>query len=145
MMDMRRGREFYSENFNKVIELHEQGFDVKQIAEKLGISYSCTYHWVKGLRKPDAGNINKFREYFEKNGPMPAIEVKEEFPKHNELFLTANKRGIMIKRCILPKKFKEYNTWYFLEGQEKELDKRVGELEGKVREIRERLSKTLDQ
>ena len=97
---MRRGREFYSKHYDKVAELHNQGVPIKEIAGRLGISYSCAYHWVKGLRKPGTGNLNKFQEYLEKNGPMPAIEAKEKFAKHNEIYLTASSRGMKIRRFL---------------------------------------------
>jgi len=59
---------------------------------------------------------------------MPVIEVEKKFAKHNELFLMANRRGLKVKRHILQRKFKQYATWYYLEGQEPLLEKRLDEL-----------------
>ena len=57
---MRKGREFYSQNYEKVIELHKKGMSVKDIASRLNMSYSAVYHWTRGLRKPEKGNLLNF-------------------------------------------------------------------------------------
>ena len=139
-MVMRRGREFYSKNYDKVMSLYKDGLPIKDIANQVGMSYSCVYHWIKGLRKPDAGNINDFEKFLLKNGPVPVAEVKERFPKHNEIFLTASKRGLMIKRYSLGRKFGEYSVWYFVPGQEDVLKKRIKELFAKYKEIRVKIA-----
>lgn len=131
---MRKGREFYSKNYDRVVEMYENGLTINEIANQLKISYSCVYHWVKGLRKPDTGKLNEF-ENFLRSGPKPVIEIKERFPKHNELFLTAIRRGMPIKRHILKRKFGEYSTWYYLSGQETALKNNINELLKKYREL----------
>lgn len=125
MKNMRRGKEFYDRNYEKVMELHQQGMSVREIAAKLGMSYSAVYHWVRGLRKPSSGNVTEFLQHLKSKGPLPAAELKQEFPKHNELFLISGKRGEPVKRYVLDRKFGEYSTWYFLSGQEEVLRKRI--------------------
>ena len=139
-MVMRRGREFYSKNYDKVMNLYKSGLPIKDIATQVGMSYSCVYHWIKGLRKPDTGNINDFEKFLLKTGPVPVAEVKERFPKHNEIFLTASRRGLMIKRYSLGRKFGEYSVWYFVPGQEDMLKKRIKELFAKYKEIRVKIA-----
>jgi len=126
-MQFRTGREAYAEKYPRAIQLHTAGKSITEIAAELGISYSAAYHWVKGIRKPEAGNIRAFEEFLRKNGPTPVLNVKEEFPKHNELFHVAQKRGLAIKRRILshPRAFGELATWYYLAGQEAELKSRI--------------------
>jgi len=113
---------------------------MKSIADQLGVSYSCIYHWIRGLRKPDAGNISGFEEFIRRNGPVAVADIKKTFPKHNELFLTASRRGLPVKRYTLGRKFGEYSTWYFIGGQENELKKRLEELFSKYKEIRVKLA-----
>lgn len=141
---MRRGREFYSGNYEKVISLHNKGLTVSEIASHLGISYSCAYHWVRGLRKPSGGRLNDFEGFLEKNGPVAVIEIKDKFPKHNELFLTACRRGLPIKRHVLGRRFGEYSTWYFLAGQEEKMKERIKELFDKYKELKEKLIEMVD-
>ena len=141
---MRRGREFYSDNYDRVMELHNKGLSTNEIASQLGISYSCTYHWVKGLRKPSSGRLNEFEEFIKKNGPVSVMDIKELFPKHNELFLTAGRRGIAIQRRRLSRKFGDYSTWYFMEGQEDKIKERIKELLDKYKEVKEKLIEMID-
>jgi len=126
-MQFRTGREAYAEKYPRAIQLHAAGKSITEIAAELGISYSAAYHWVKGIRKPEAGNLREFEEFLRKNGPTPVLNIKEEFPKHNELFHVAQKRGLAIKRHILsqPRAFGELATWYYLAGQEAELKSRI--------------------
>lgn len=133
---IRKGREFYGANYNKAIGMYNQGEPIQKIAENLKISYSCVYHWVKNIRKPELGNVNEFSIFLEKNGPMAVMEIKDKFPKHNELFLIANRRGLKIKRTVLKRNLGDFNTWYFLEGQENILEKRLEDLYTKVKKIR---------
>jgi transcriptional regulator with XRE-family HTH domain len=140
---MRRGREFYSENYEKVMELHKKGMNVKEIASQLGMSYSAVYHWVRGLRKPDIGNINEFIEFLRSNGPTPVLKL-QNFPKHNELFLTASRRGLPVKRLVLGRKFREYSTWYLLDNQEELLKKRIEELFSRIKEFKDELRRVLN-
>ena len=138
-MVMRRGRQLYGKKYDEALKLHSEGKSINDIAQQLDISYSAAYHWIKGLRKPELGNINEFEKFLQKKGPMPVIEVEKSFPKHNELFLMSNKRGMTIKRRILKRRFGGYATWYYLEGQETALEKRLQELFDKVKDVRERL------
>lgn len=137
MIDMRKGKEFYSKHYETAMELHEKGLSINDIAKELGISYSCVYHWVKGLRKPKLGNVMNFIKFLEENGPSAVAELN--FPKHNELFLIARKRGLMIRRKILKRKFGKFATWYYLTGQEDELKNRIDELIEKYRKLKERI------
>lgn len=136
---MRRGKEYYAKHYKDAVKLYSEGVSIREIASTLDTSYSAVYHWVKGLRKPGAGNVASFVQHLERYGPLPAAGIKEAFPKHNELFLTAVRRGLPVKRHMLKKKYGEYSTWYYIEGQEKDLDARISELMDKVKEIRQKL------
>ncbi|MBS3050862.1 MAG: helix-turn-helix domain-containing protein [Candidatus Aenigmarchaeota archaeon] len=138
-MPMRRGRQLYSKKYDEAMELHKEGKSINEIATSLGVSYSAAYHWIKGLRKPEPGNVNEFESYFRENGPMPAIEIEKKFQKHNELFLMSNKRGMKVRRKVLQRRFAGYATWYYMEGQEALLDKRLEELFSKIKDVREKL------
>ena len=142
---MRKGREFYSKNYEKVIELHKKGLSIKEISEQLNISYSAAYHWIKGLRKPEGGNLNSFIDFLRQNGPTPSGKLQDKFPKHNEIFLTASRRGMPLKRLYLGRKFNEYSTWYLLDGQEELLKKRVQGLFSKINEFKDQLKEALDK
>ncbi len=142
-MNMRRGREFYSKNYSKAMEMHNNGVDISVIAKQLNISYSAVYHWVRGIRKPDEGNINAFESFLKQNGPSAAAEIESDFPKHNEIFHTAVSRGSQLKRHALERKFGGYATWYFLPGQEEALKARIRELFGKYKELRGKLAEVL--
>ena len=126
-MQFRTGREKYSEKYRRAIALHATGKSITEIAKELGVSYSAAYHWVRGLRKPEAGNIREFEEFLRSKGPTPAIDIKEKFPKHNELYHTAAARGSSIRRHVLaqPRAFGEFATWYYLAGQEAELKLKI--------------------
>lgn len=141
---MRRGREVYSKNYEAALELHKKGTSIRVIAKQLGISYSCAYHWVRGLRKPKTGNINGFEDLI-KRGPVSAAEISSSFPKHNELFLTASRRGVQIKRLVLPRRYGEYSTWYFVSGQEERLRERIKELLDKYKEAKEKVINLLNE
>ncbi|MBI5061796.1 MAG: helix-turn-helix domain-containing protein [Candidatus Aenigmarchaeota archaeon] len=138
-MLIRRGKEFYNENYKKVLALHKQGLSAAEIARQLGISYSCVYHWVKGIRKPNTGNVENFIGFLKKHGPSPAIEIKSVFPKHNELFLVAQQRKMPVKRRLLRRKFREYRTWYYLEGQEDAVKSMIKEMLEKYNRLRNKL------
>jgi len=140
---VRKGREFYSKNYDKVMELHASGVPMADIAKQLDMSYSAVYHWVRGLRKPEIGNINAFEKFLRDNGPMAAVEIKDRFPKHNEIFHVATSRGSALRRHILEGKFGGYATWYFLPGQEASLDKRIRELLEKYKDLREKMVKVI--
>jgi hypothetical protein len=136
---MRRGRQLYGKLYDDAMRLHNEGKSVNEIAQQLGISYSAAYHWIKGLRTPEKGNVNEFEMYLRENGPMPVIEVEKKFAKHNELFLMANKRGLEIKRHVLARKYKQYATWYYLQGQEDLLGKRLNELFETIKDVKKKL------
>ncbi|MBI2579821.1 MAG: helix-turn-helix domain-containing protein [Candidatus Aenigmarchaeota archaeon] len=143
MMKMRKGKEFYSGHYDDAVKMHESGAAVKDIAQKLGLSYSCVYHWVRGIRRPDVGNPAGFIEFLRSNGPSPALEIKAKFPKHNEVFLICSRRGLGVKRACLGRKFLEYSTWYYLEGQEKLLESRVDRVMEKVENLKKNLKEML--
>ena len=136
-MLMRRGRQLYGKKYEEALKLHSEGKGINEIAAQLGISYSAAYHWIKGLRKPDAGNLNAFENYLKNKGPMPVAEVEKNFPKHNELFLMANKRSMNIRRQVLKRKFGKYAIWYFIDGQEDQLKERLEELYAKIKDIKD--------
>lgn len=141
---MRKGKEFYAQNYEKAIELHDAGMSPKQIASRLGMSYSCVYHWVKGLRKPKSGNVSDFAAFLRENGPTAAAELMEDFPKHNELFLTAARRGLPVRRRALKRSYAEYGMWYYLDGQEALLETRIESLFATIRNVKEKLSKAME-
>lgn len=143
-MAMRRGREFYTDKYEEAVAMHRKGMTVNEIAVSLNISYSAAYHWIKGLRKPESGNLRAFESFLKQHGPAAVIDIKERFPKHNELFLTAARRGIAVKRRILDKRYGEYATWYFLAGQESRLEERLSELAEKYKELKEKIIKSLE-
>jgi hypothetical protein len=140
MRSERKGKEFYSEKYGPAVRMFQQGIPVSRIASELGMSYSAVYHWVRGLRKPGSGNVAGFLSHLRKNGPCAAADLKEIFAKHNELFLIASRRGLPVKRYMIQKKFGEYSTWYYVEGQEKELEMRIGALMQKIKDVKNKLS-----
>jgi len=143
-MITRRGREFYSKNYATVMGLHSSGLSVTDIAKQTGMSYSAVYHWVRGLRKPDVGNVNAFEALLREKGPLAAAEIEEKFPKHNEIFHTAASRGAPLRRHTLERRFRGYATWYFLPGQESALRQRITELMDRYKELRGRVLKMLE-
>lgn len=142
-MVMRRGRQLYGKKYDEAMQLHAEGKSINEIAAALDISYSAAYHWIKGLRKPELGNVNEFEKYLREKGPTPIIDIEKRFAKHNELFLMANKRGLAIRRKVLKRRFGKYSTWYYIEGQESALDKRLEELFSKIKDVREKLRDSL--
>ena len=141
----RRGRDFYSRHYDKVVELYKSGKSINDIAKQTGMSYSCVYHWVKGLRKPEEGNVEAFGRFLRENGPAPVAEISIKFPKHNEIFLTASRRGLPVKRLVLERKYGDYATWYFIEGDEDKLKKRVEEMLIRIKEIKDNIRKVLEE
>ena len=138
-MNIRKGKEYYARYYDEALRLYSEGLSAADIAAKLNISYSAVYHWVKGLRKPAAGNVTAFIGHIQKNGPSAVIDIKQTFPKHNEIFLTAVRRGLPVKRYMMKKKFHDYSTWYYVEGQEKQLEISIKSLLDKVKEVKEKL------
>jgi hypothetical protein len=138
-MQLRRGREYYGSRYDEAVRLFGEGEKIKDIACKLGISYSTAYHWLKGIRRPESGNVNEFAGYIRQNGPCAALHIMDKFRKHNELFLIASRRGIPVKRIYLGKKYRELATWYYLEGQEDALNERIEETRKKIDQLKSRL------
>ncbi|MBI2172964.1 MAG: helix-turn-helix domain-containing protein [Candidatus Aenigmarchaeota archaeon] len=142
---IRKGKEHYSSRYESAMALHGEGMAVGDIARKLGVSYSCAYHWIRGLRKPGEGNPSAFMKFLEENGPAPVLEMKKRFPKHNELFLICSRRGLGVKRARLERKYLEYSTWYCMEGQESLMKKRVEEMISKVEGFRKSLKEAMEK
>lgn len=141
---MRKGKEFYNKVYNLAIQMHKKGLGEKEISEKLKISYSTVYAWLVKDRKPEKGALIKFRNLLEKNGPTSAGELKEKIPKHNDFYHISGKRGFGIKRIhIKGLRLGQYAYWYYLDGQEKLLKKRVDELIKKYREVRKKFTETI--
>ena len=138
---LRKGKNFYTENYNKALELWKKGYSIKDISKELGISYSTIYFWVSKRRVPKKDKVTEFYEFLKLHGPSSAIEIKNHFGKHSELYLTAKERGIEINRYKLPKILKGYSIWYYLDGQEEELINRVKDIINKREELKERLCK----
>ncbi len=146
MLFMRRGKQFYSQHYQKAMELYKAGKSVKDIAQELKISYSCVYHWVHALRsKPAAGALNDFVSFLESNGPVPVIDIKKTFAKHNEFFLRASGRSMPVRRRILQRKLGDYAIWYYLAGQEEILKQRIAEFMEKYNATRKRLAEKLEK
>lgn len=133
---MRKGKNFYPEKYEAAIKLMKEGKTASQISNELGISYSCAYHWIKGLRKPEQGRVEEFMSFIKKQ-PVYAGEIKSLFPKHNDLFLIASKRGLGIRRFKSSINLTDFSTWYYIDGQEKQLEE-------KIAFVRMRLSKIKD-
>jgi hypothetical protein len=144
-MQIRRGREFYGKKYEEAVSLYSQGKSAKEIAQSLGISYSAAYHWVKGIRKPCPGNVNDFIAFLESNGPSAAIHVMQKFPKHNEIFLIASRRGLPVNRVFLGKKYRELSMWYYLSGQGDALKKRIDDIQKKIDDLKNRLKSSDDK
>ena len=71
---------------------------------------------------------------------MPVVDIKNAFPKHNELFLISTRRALPVKRFMMKKKYGEYSTWYYIDGQKNQLDERINTLMEKIKEVKEKLS-----
>ena len=136
---MRRGREYYGKKYEEALKLHKEGKSIGAIAGELKVSYSAAYHWIKGIRKPEAGNVNAFESFLRDHGPQPAEEIMDAFRKHNELFLIASRRGLKVRRLLLSRELKQYGVWYFLEGQEKELQQRIDDMMKKIKAAKDKL------
>ncbi len=141
---MRRGKEFYTNKCKEAIELHNSGKTIDEAAKELNVSYSTAYHWIRGMRKPESGNLRSFETFLVKNGPTAVIDIKERFPKHNELFLTATRRGIAVRRRIIDRRYGEYATWYFISGHEKQMEECLRELTKKYKELKEKIIRAIE-
>lgn len=144
MFIMRKGKESYTEKYDKVMELYRQNVPLKEIAQRLNISYSAVYAWTKGMRKPEEPVLVRFRSFLEKNGPTAAIDIKSIVPKHDDFYHIAARRNIGIKRVVLDKRFKEYRVWYYLEGQEQTLEACIKDLREKYKVVKEKMFKALN-
>lgn len=141
---MRRGKEFYSQNYKKALDLHERGITIKDIAKTLGLSYSAVYSWVSKSRRPGKGALIKFKEVLRSRGPMPAALIKKEINKHNDFYHIARQRGFGIKRRVIKGlKLGEYAYWYYLPGQEQLLEERISELLNDYKQAKEKLLSVL--
>ena len=143
MQALRKGKELYAELYPKAIEMNKNGVPIKDIAKQLGVSYSAVYAWLKQGRVPEEPEAVKMKNYLEKHGPTAAADIAVAFPKHNDFFHLAARRGIKIKRAVLEPRLKDYRTWYYLEGQESELEKRIAVLRKKYKEMKEKVLKSL--
>ncbi len=141
---MRHGKESYSKKYEEALRLSEAGMSTKQIAEKLGVSFSAAYAWTKRGRKPEPGQLNEFEKFLKEQGPQPLLEVVKRFPKHSELFLTARQRGLPVARRKLPKIMGQYALWYYIKGQEDELKKRMNEVIERRNELKNEFISRLD-
>jgi predicted DNA-binding protein YlxM (UPF0122 family) len=141
---MRQGKELYTKKYDEVMELFEKGMHPKEIAEKLGISFSAVYAWTKKGKKPSSGAYEEFYNFLKENGPQSLLELKKKFPKHSELFLGARDRGFNIQRKKLSRIMGDYSIWYFLEGQESEAEKKIEEILKRREELRTRIVEKID-
>lgn len=142
-MPLRGGREQYAAKYEEALRLHAAGKSIRTIAAELGVSYSAAYHWIKGLRAPAPGQINEFIAMLRAEGPQSGLALAKRFPKHNELFLMASRRGLPVRRVWLGKVYKDLATWYYMEGQEAALETKVAGLFASVAEARQRLKEIL--
>lgn len=140
---LRKGKNFYVENYKKAIELYNKGYNIKDIASILGISYSACYAWIFKKRTPKKDIATKFYEFLKSNGPSPIIEINKEFAKHSDIYLVAKERGFKINRYKLPRILKGYSIWYYLEGQEEELLNRVKDIINKREELKDKLTEEI--
>ena len=144
MLTMRRGRTHYKASYEKAMALHAQGRSIQDIATELKISYSCAYHWVRGLRKPEKSAVLDFVSFLREHGPTPVAEIGKVFAKHNECFLVAHRRSFPVRRYVLQRRFGDYATWYYLEGQEPLLRQRVAAFVKAYNETRRKLGAALE-
>lgn len=140
---LRKGKNFYVENYRKAIELYENGHSVKEISKILGVSYSACYSWIHKKKTPKKDLATRFYEFLKVKGPSPAIEIEKEFSKHSDIYLEAKSRGFKINRYKLPRILKGYSIWYYLEGQEEEMLNRVRDIINKREELKEKLAEEI--
>ncbi|MBI5332655.1 MAG: helix-turn-helix domain-containing protein [Candidatus Aenigmarchaeota archaeon] len=124
---MRKRKDFYFQKYDRAVELHKTGKSIQNIAKELDLSYSAVYSWLNNGKRPEKDALNYFVDFLRKNGPMPAIFVKELFPSHDDLFHMAVKRGSELNRHLVKGRsvLKQSGVWYYIDGQEDELKKRV--------------------
>ncbi|MFH0837512.1 MAG: helix-turn-helix domain-containing protein [Candidatus Aenigmatarchaeota archaeon] len=135
---IRKRKDFYFQKYDKAVELQKAGKNLQTIASELNISYSAVYSWLNGMRKPEKDVLTNFMDFLKKNGPMPAILVKEFFPSHDDLFHMAVKRNLGLNRHVTCGKhtLKESAVWYYIDGQEAELKSRILDMLKKYKEIK---------
>ncbi|MBI4894878.1 MAG: helix-turn-helix domain-containing protein [Candidatus Aenigmarchaeota archaeon] len=135
---IRKGKDFYHNQYDKAMQMYRDGISIKDIANSLGISYSSVYSWTKG-KIPEEGKLNEFIAFLEKTGPSPVIVIREMFSSHDDLYQNSLKRGFNVKRYKTSlQKIGSAATWYYLEGQEDELKKRVLDMVKRYKELREK-------
>jgi predicted transcriptional regulator len=140
---IRKGKNSYIEKYEKAKELAEKNYSIKEIANILGISYSAAYQWIKKKKEPKKDKITLFYDFLSKNGPSPLAIIKKDFPKHSEIYNSAISRGFKIKRYKLPRIFKEYSIWYYLEGQENSLKERIKIIINKREEMKNEIAEKI--
>ncbi|MCD6215798.1 MAG: hypothetical protein B6U68_03030 [Candidatus Aenigmarchaeota archaeon ex4484_14] len=142
---MRKGKEFYNKIYSQFLELAKKGASAKEISKSLNISYSTAYAWLVKKRKPKNSALMEFRNFLRKNGPTAASELKKKIPKHNEFYHISSKRGLGIRRMhIKGLRLGQYAYWYYLDGQEELLKKRIKSLVKKYKKAKEKIIKTIE-
>ncbi|GEM_PF-1213945 len=140
---IRKGKSSYIEKYEEAKKLAEKNYSIKEIANILGVSYSAVYQWIKKSKEPKKDKITLFYEFLSKNGPSPLAIIRNNFPKHSELYNSAISRGFKIKRYKLPRIFKEYSIWYYLEGQENSLKERIKIIIDKREEMKNKIAEEI--
>jgi len=138
---MKKGKEFYFQQYEKVMKLHKKGLSLKDIASKTDLSYSAVYNWIIRSKAPKKSSLDDLIEFLRLNGPSPVIVIKELFPSHDDLYHNAQKRGFFLRRYSMSHKkgFGKASVWYYIDGQEEELKRRVVDMIKKYKELKERL------
>ena len=138
---LRRGKDFYTDKYDAVMKLVENGVPLQQIAQQTSLSYSCVYHWAKKLRKPGTERLTVFFDILKEKGPKNVAELKDEFPKHNEIFLTCKRRGFPIKRFVTKTKLGDHGTWYYVDGHEQKLEEAITTMMKALKTLKETLER----
>ena len=141
---MRQGKELYTKKYQEAMEMHKKGMNTKEIAGKLGISFSAVYSWTRKGRTPETGVYEQFFNFLRESGPQPLLEVRKYFPKHSEIFLGARERGFSILRKRISRAMGEYSIWYYLPGQESVVQEMISNVIKKRQELAERISESFD-
>ena len=139
---MKGNLESYRDKYEEFISLMEEGKSLSEISRILGVGKSTLHYWKTRGKRETA--LEKLEKFLREKGPSPLYIVKEKFPKHSELYTKSRARGSKIRKYDSGMK-PPLRHWYYLEGQEKELGKRVSEIRKKIEKakqaIKERLSK----
>jgi len=123
---IKKTKEVYIQKHQTAQELKNRGMSQAEIAKLVGISESTIYRWFKQKEKPKS-SVTDFVNWIKENGPTNTFEIKKHFPRHNALYLTAEKRGLPIRRYVISKSrvFGDYATWYYVKGHEKNLKDKI--------------------